>query len=319
MGSNAALIEVKQELPAKPLSAAEIRAQVNLIQEVMQAVMKEGEHYGVVPGTKKPSLWKPGSEKLLSTFRIAIEPIIEDLSTDDVARYRVTARATSMATGAHLGSGVGEASSNEEKYKWRRAVCTQEFEATPENRRRLKWGKDQKERIYQIQQVRTEPADVANTILKMAKKRAQIDVTLTVTAASDIFTQDIEDLPEELQHEVAEGESGPVGGGTVNPSAPVAMPQRRPLGSARAPQPQSQPAPQSHERGHEPEQQHAAPTYKMITEPQARRFFGLCMGNGVTKTEMRAYLKSRFNIEDNRLIPADNYDEACAWAQRGGR
>jgi hypothetical protein len=33
----------------------------------------------------------------------------------------------------------------------------------------------------------------------MACKRAQVAMTLNVTAASDIFTQDIEDLPEELR------------------------------------------------------------------------------------------------------------------------
>jgi hypothetical protein len=40
-------------------------------------------------------------------------------------------------------------------------------------------------------------ADVYNTVLKMAKKRAQVDATLTCTAASDIFTQDIEDMQPE--------------------------------------------------------------------------------------------------------------------------
>jgi hypothetical protein len=53
-------------------------------------------------------------------------------------------------------------------------------------------------------QIRTEPADVANTVLKMAKKRAQIDLTLTATAASDIFTQDVEDIPDELREQQVE-------------------------------------------------------------------------------------------------------------------
>ena len=70
----------------RPLSAVDIRTQVNLIQEVMKAVMKQNEHYGVIPGCQKPSLWKPGAEKLLMTFHIASEPIIEDLSTSDEAR-----------------------------------------------------------------------------------------------------------------------------------------------------------------------------------------------------------------------------------------
>jgi hypothetical protein len=326
MGSNAAIVEVKHEVPSKPQSAAEIRAQVNLIQEVMRAVMKEGEHYGVIPGTKKPSLWKPGSEILLSTFHIAIEPIVEDLSTDDVARFRVTTRATSIPTGAYLGSGIGEASSNEEKYKWRRAVCQEEFDATPEHRRRIKWGKDQRDRVYQIQQVRTEWADVANTVLKMAKKRSQIDVTLTVTAASDIFTQDIEDLPEELQHEVADGEAASGAGSAsqpAKPAAPVAMPQRK--GSSAPPQPATQPAqsaplPQvAHSPIGDQQTPSSQPNYETITVPQARRFFGLCMGNGVTKTEMKNYLIQRFGIEDDRLMPKSGYEEACAWAARGGK
>lgn len=40
------------------------------------------------------------------------------------------------------------------------------------------------------------PADYYNTCLKMGKKRAFVDALLTCTAASDIFTQDIEDEPQ---------------------------------------------------------------------------------------------------------------------------
>jgi len=38
--------------------------------------------------------------------------------------------------------------------------------------------------------------DMANTVLKMAKKRAQIDGVLTVTAAFDVFSQGVEELKE---------------------------------------------------------------------------------------------------------------------------
>jgi len=217
----------------KPATAAEIRAQVNLIQEVMAAVMKPDVHYGTVPGTKKPSLYKPGSEKILSTFRIAIEPIVTDLSTHDEARYRVETRATSQATGMYLGSGTGECSSNEEKYKWRAAVCREEFDETPDDRRRLVWKRGYQDKPnYQIPQVRTNHADVANTILKMAKKRSQIDVTLTVTAASDVFSQDIEDLPEGVREAVAEGEGGTAAQAPAKPA--VQPPQRKSQAAAPA-------------------------------------------------------------------------------------
>jgi hypothetical protein len=187
-------------------SAAQIRDRVNRIQEVMQAVFKRDTHYGVIPGTDKPTLYKAGSEVILLTFRIAVEPIVEDLSTPDCARYRVACRGM-LPTGEIVGVGIGEASTDEEKYRWRRAVCDQEFDETPEERRRSKWANRKQGNTYvpyQTKQVRTNPADVANTVLKMAKKRAQIDMTLTATAASDVFTQDIEDLPEELRETVSD-------------------------------------------------------------------------------------------------------------------
>jgi hypothetical protein len=180
-------------------TAVEIKAQVNLIQEVMKSVMKDEIHFGTIPGCNKPSLYKPGSEIILSTFKLACEPVVEDLSTSDEARFRVTARLTHMGTGAFVGAGVGECSSNEVKYKWRKPVCSEEFEETPEDRKRVKWQAGYRGAANKkVKQIRTEIADVTNTILKMAKKRAQIDATLTATAASDIFAQDLEDIPAEI-------------------------------------------------------------------------------------------------------------------------
>lgn len=177
------------------LTARDIRANVNLVQEVMREVMKDNVHYGVIPGTKKPTLYKSGAEVLCVTFRVADIYVTEDLSTPDCFRYRVICSGIHQTTGFTLGSGVGECSSDEEKYKWRKPVHNNEYEAVPENRRRLKYNKDG----GTWKQVRTEPADLANTILKMAAKRAKIAMTLNVIAASDCFTQDIEDLPEEMR------------------------------------------------------------------------------------------------------------------------
>lgn len=180
------------------LTAGDIRSNVNLVQEVMKSVMKRDTHYGTIPGCKQPSLYKAGSEVLLTTFRIAISLRVDDLSTDGEIRYRVFATGTHQLSGIIVGEGVGECSTGEEKYKWRRAICHEEFEDTPENQRRIKYSK-YNNKVDKVQQVKTQPADFANTVLKMAKKRAQIDLTLTATAASDIFTQDIEDIPEELR------------------------------------------------------------------------------------------------------------------------
>lgn len=180
-------------------SAGEIRDRVNLVQSVMQAVMKKDTHFGTIPGTPKPTLYKPGAEVLCVTFRVAPKYRVEDLSTDLIARFRVTCIGVHQTSGIELGEGLGECSSGEEKYKWRRASCTEEFDQFAENMRRVKISSYQNN-VKKVIQVRTEAADLSNTILKMACKRAMIAMTLNVTAASDIFTQDIEDLPEELRH-----------------------------------------------------------------------------------------------------------------------
>ena len=175
------------------MAVADIISHVTLVQEVMRAVMKQDVHYGTIPGTPKPTLYKPGAEVLCMAFRIADSYDVEDLSIDGVVRYRVTCTGTHQMNGVVLGAGMGEASSGEEKYKWRKAYDA-EFNATPENLRRKKFGKG-----YETMQVRTEPADLANTILKMANKRAKMAMVLNVTAASDCFSQDLEDMDEALR------------------------------------------------------------------------------------------------------------------------
>jgi hypothetical protein len=213
-----------------------VRSHVNLVQEVMKAVMKgpskenpTGVHYGVIPGTPKPTLYKPGAEVLCATFHIAPSYRVEDLSGSDFTRYRVTCVGTHQGSGVILGEGMGECSSLEEKYKWRKANSNKEFEAAPEDRRRIKYGKD-----WETKQIRAEHVDQSNTILKMACKRAQVAMTLNVVAASDIFTQDIEDLPEELRTQEAEGSQ-------QQPREPVKQPTAK-SAAAKAPEQAAQAA-----------------------------------------------------------------------------
>lgn len=182
------IIEYKSQPPA---TANEVIAQVGAIQSIMKQVMVKDVHFGIIPGTKKNTLYKPGSDMLLTAFHIAIDPEIEDLSTMTEIRYRIRCKGVHMGTGNLIGVGLGECSSNEEKYKWVKATEKQ-FQTTSPDRKRIKYGEkwNQQARMkeaYEIKQVLAEPSDIANTILKMAKKRAQIDMTLTALAASDVF------------------------------------------------------------------------------------------------------------------------------------
>lgn len=192
------------------MSVANVVQQAVVIQEVMRAVMRENVHYGIIPGTKVPTLYKAGAEKLCLVFHIADEYRVEDLSVGaDAIRYRVTCVGRHQQTGVEMGTGLGEAQTGEEKYRWRKSICREEFDATPENLRRVKYAKSKNGGFYTIDQVRTEPADLANTVLKMAAKRAKMAMVLNVLAASDAFGQDLEDLDEVLREHVTSADGAP--------------------------------------------------------------------------------------------------------------
>jgi hypothetical protein len=180
------------------LTEIDMQKRVNLMQKVMKQVMKKDVHYGIVPGCGKPSLLKAGAEILALTFQISPELSIEDLSTKDANRYRITCNGYSRGQEkVFLGAGIGECSSDEEKYQWRASICDEEWESFPISQRREKFKKEKfTGKVLKIKQVKINPPDIANTVLKMAKKRAFVDMTLTVTGASDIFTQEIEEIEE---------------------------------------------------------------------------------------------------------------------------
>jgi len=194
------MVKDTQELAvvkSSPLTAIDIRKQVNLIQEVMKSVMIEGEHYGKIPGCEKPSLFKPGAEKLTLTFRLA--PDYEELpgssESDSFIGYKINCKLTHIPTGLVVGNGRGTCNSKEKKYRTRSVFAnkvTDEEKAIGKlEKRTSKEGKP-----YGVYVIPQDPWDVQNTLYKMACKRALIAAVLNVTAASDIFTQDIEDLPE---------------------------------------------------------------------------------------------------------------------------
>lgn len=219
--SRTAIVRRNEDADQGALTAVQVSGRIQRIQQVMKKVMKKDVHFGVVPGTPKPSLWKPGAEVLCTTFRIAPSYVLDNQSDDDHYEYVVRCIGTHQETGKVLGEGMGAASSNEEKYKWRAAVCPEEFEEADEDRKRVKWRKGyQGAPPEQIAQLRAEPADINNTVLKMACKRAQIAMVINVTGASDIFAQDLEDLPDGGNDQ--RGGRGARGGGKPNTTAPKA-------------------------------------------------------------------------------------------------
>lgn len=285
-------------------SADQVLKRVRAIQQLMEAVMKKDTHYGVIPGTKKPTLYKAGSEQILSMFRLAVDPIVEDLSSEDECRIRVICRLTD-ASGKFLGAGVGECSSSEQKYKWRAVVGKAEWEWYLKNcpdRTRIKFGaswQNGKRVEKQEEQVRAEVADIRNTILKMAKKRAQIDATLTVTGSSDCFDQDLDDLPEEIQQQVAEDQvrgaaPEPIKQTTVKPPA-AQQGSQPPTATSAAPAPTPQ-----------------APAGDPVTEKQLKMLFAIQKSTGKTDDQIHAFLAER-GVTSRKAVPKTMFQELIDW------
>lgn len=181
-------------------STNEVIAQIKKIQELMQQAMKEGEHFGKIPGCgDKLVLFKAGAEKLSFMFRLApqYEVNLRDLGNNH-REYEIITTLIHITTGKIHGQGIGSCSTMESKYRFR--LIDSPYKPKKDEADKLKkegrgkWRKQGDEWIWQDKVEFDNPADNYNTVLKMAKKRSLIDAILTATAASDIFTQDLEDL-----------------------------------------------------------------------------------------------------------------------------
>jgi hypothetical protein len=198
--------------------------QIHEVQAVFKDVMKSGEHYGVIPGSSKPTLLKPGAELLANMYQYAADEI--DI-VNQVEQWDVPVTATTFPlfrymirvtlhdkNGRIMARGLGECNSFEAKYRWRSSekVCPACGKATIIKGKAEYGGgwlcyakkggcglklKDDDPYIKSqaVGKVANDGIfDLVNTLLKMAKKRAFIDAVLSATRTSGIFTQDIEDF-----------------------------------------------------------------------------------------------------------------------------
>ncbi|WP_213997013.1 DUF3820 family protein [Tepidanaerobacter syntrophicus] len=164
---------------------------ISKFQAVVQKTLKQNHDFGVIPGTPKPTLLKPGAEKILMLMGLTSEyEILEKVEDYEKGIFAYTIKCILSKGNTKVTEGLGSCNSKEDKYRWR-WVYENELpaELDKEALKKKVYGNTTKYRIEN-----DDICSQANTILKMAKKRAQIDATLTVAALSEIFTQDIEDM-----------------------------------------------------------------------------------------------------------------------------
>ncbi|MDD9147850.1 hypothetical protein OYT88_04710 [Sporolactobacillus sp. CQH2019] len=175
---------------------------ISKLQAVIHSTLKSGHDFDVIPGTGKPTLLKPGAEKVLMLFGLTSQyELVEKIEDYDKGLFAYTFKCSLLKNGWKITEGVGSCNSKEDKYRWR-LVKEEDIpdgvDKSTLQKRTNKYGQTK----YRIENDDT--CSIANTILKMAKKRAQIDATLTVASLSEIFTQDVEDMAQFQQAEQTE-------------------------------------------------------------------------------------------------------------------
>lgn len=135
------------------------------LQEYVKSnLVAKTDYYSIKKGSK-PSLGKPGAEKINFIFNLVPRYVIlsETNNSSEIA-FKLRGDLYNKNSGKFMGSGVGYCSSKEDKIQ----------------------KSMQKQGIKNVE-------SVGNNVFKICKKRCYVDATLSSTMASFIFTQDLED------------------------------------------------------------------------------------------------------------------------------
>lgn len=242
------------------LTPAGVKEHVNMIATLMRDVLVKGEHYGPIPGVKtkegekeRQVLHKSGAEKLGLMFGFVPTFTVETVEMpNDHRDYRITCRLATR-NGQLVAEGVGSCCTKEKKYRWRQGerLCPQcgkpAIRKSREGGGWYCWSKlDGCGQQYLAGDASIENqdvnrsenpdiADVYNTCLKMGKKRAHVDAMITACAASDIFTQDVDENLEQEQEARRAEQAKPVQQEAAqNPKASTVAAAQGPTGPAKS-------------------------------------------------------------------------------------
>src|SRR5215212_1067054 len=212
-------VERARFMPAMSIESAVER--YNAVTEFVSRVLRKDVDYGVIPGTEKRTLLKPGAEKLTTFFglstRFELLDRIEDWTGERHGGepfFYYLYRCRLFRGDVAIAEGDASCNSREAKYRWREAqrACPACGQAAIIKGKEdfgggwLCWKKrggcgakypdgDQAVETQQVGRVfNPDIADQVNTIQKMSQKRALVGAVLLAVNASEFFTQDVEDM-----------------------------------------------------------------------------------------------------------------------------
>lgn len=205
--------------PVTTVEAAKHRYQD--MKDFVSSILNKSVDYGEIPGTNKPTLLKPGAEKLATFFGLSVAFQLEDKVEDWTGAehdgepffyYRY--KSQSRRNGVLVAECEGSANSFEKKYRYRNSslrcpACHNETIIKGNAEYGGGWVcfkkkggcgakfADEDARITNQprgQVKNPDVADLVNTIQKIAQKRAYVGMVLLAVNGSEYFTQDIEDF-----------------------------------------------------------------------------------------------------------------------------
>jgi predicted RNA-binding Zn-ribbon protein involved in translation (DUF1610 family) len=212
-------VERARFMPAMSIESAVER--YNAVTEFVSRVLRRDVDYGVIPGTEKRTLLKPGAEKLTTFFgfstRFELLERIEDWTGEHHGGepfFYYLYRCRLMRGDVAIAEGDASCNSRETKYRWRESqrACPACGQAAIIKGKEdfgggwLCWKKKggcgakypDGDPVIESQQTgrvsNPDIADQVNTIQKMAQKRALVGAVLLAVNASEFFTQDVEDM-----------------------------------------------------------------------------------------------------------------------------
>jgi DNA-directed RNA polymerase subunit RPC12/RpoP len=169
---------------------------IRILQKTIQEVLVKDVDYGKIQGCgDKPTLFKSGAEKVMITFSLqsSYDIIQSSENFDGKGFFSYTVKCYLWANGIKLHEGLGHCNSKETKfrYKW---VTESKLPTDVDADTLISRVKNGQYGDYLEYRIEEDSNSKANTILKMAKKRALVDAVLTVANLSELFTQDFDDL-----------------------------------------------------------------------------------------------------------------------------
>jgi len=115
-------VAILERAPEMITTIEDAKERYNNLQKFVKYVMKEHSDYGIVPGTEKPTLLKPGAEKLANIYGLYSELyLVEKVEDWDKPFFNYIFKTIlfNQRTGTKVAEGIGSCNSYETKYRYR--------------------------------------------------------------------------------------------------------------------------------------------------------------------------------------------------------